>query len=170
MQKLISRPICARRPLAIILVLWLALCLAGCAGLSGGSHPGEGAEGTPQDTGKGLAYYHYLQAQQMLLAEDGPGAIREYEAALKEDLFNIRNVMDQYYADNGKYPDSLNDLVDKGYMRSIPTDPFTGSNTSWRLDPYSGGEGESPESSGGYWDVHSGSDQVGLNGKKYSEW
>jgi general secretion pathway protein G len=96
--------------------------------------------------------------------------LKSREAALKEDLFNIRNVMDQYYADNGKYPDSLNDLVDKGYMRSIPIDPFTGSNTSWRLDPYSGGEGESPESSGGYWDVHSGSDQVGLNGKKYSEW
>jgi general secretion pathway protein G len=94
--------------------------------------------------------------------------LKSREAALKEDLFNIRNVMDQYYADNGKYPDSLNDLVDKGYMRSIPSDPFTGSNTSWRLDPYSGGEGE--ESAGGYWDVHSGSDQVGLNGKKYSEW
>lgn len=94
------------------------------------------------------------------------------EAALKEDLFNMRNVMDQYYADNGKYPDSLNDLVDKGYIRSIPIDPFTGSNTSWRLDPYtgSGTEGENPESTGGYWDVHSGSDENGLNGKKYSEW
>jgi general secretion pathway protein G len=98
--------------------------------------------------------------------------LKSKEAALKEDLFNMRNVMDQYYADNGKYPDSLNDLVDKGYMRAIPSDPFTGSNTSWRLDPYSGSgtEGENPESAGGYWDVHSGSDQTGLNGKKYSEW
>jgi general secretion pathway protein G len=96
--------------------------------------------------------------------------MKSREAALKEDLFNIRNVMDQYYADNGKYPDSLNDLVDKGYMRSIPSDPFTGNNTSWRLDPYNAAEGEDPASSGGYWDVHSGSDQVGLNGKKYSEW
>ncbi len=52
--------------------------------------------------------------------------LRSKEAALKEDLFNLRNVLDQYYADNGKYPDSLDDLVAKGYMRSIPSDPITG--------------------------------------------
>jgi general secretion pathway protein G len=94
--------------------------------------------------------------------------LKSREAALKEDLFNIRNVLDQYYADNGKYPDSLSDLVAKGYMRGIPVDPFTGANDSWRLEFYVSESGE--ESSGGIFDVHSASNEVGLNGKPYSEW
>ena len=95
------------------------------------------------------------------------------EAALKEDLFNIRNVLDQYYADNGKYPDTLGDLVTKGYMRSMPVDPFTGNSDSWKTDPFqppddsSGGDSGD---SGGIYDVHSGSSEMGLNGKPYSEW
>ena len=96
------------------------------------------------------------------------------EAALKEDLFNIRNVLDQYYANNGKYPGSLNDLVDKGYMRSIPVDPITGSSDSWKLEYFTddtgGDSGSSGEDSGGIYDIHSGSDKTGLNGKPYSEW
>lgn len=95
------------------------------------------------------------------------------EAALKEDLFNIRNVLDQYYANNGKYPGSLNDLVDKGYMRSIPVDPITGSSDSWKLEYFtddSGGDSGSGNDSGGIYDIHSGSGDTGLNGKPYSEW
>ncbi len=94
--------------------------------------------------------------------------LKSKEAALKEDLFNIRNVLDQYYADNGKYPDSLEDLVTKGYMRGIPVDPFTGASDSWKLEFYV--SESSDESSGGIYDVHSASNQVGLNGKPYSEW
>ena len=94
--------------------------------------------------------------------------LKSREAALKEDLFNIRNVLDQYFADQGKYPDSLQDLVTKGYMRGIPVDPFTGSNDSWKLDFYVSESSE--ENSGGIYDVHSASTQVGLNGKPYSEW
>jgi len=94
--------------------------------------------------------------------------MKSREAALKEDLFNLRNVLDQYYADNAKYPDSLEDLVTKGYMRGIPTDPFTGSNTTWQTVPYSGDE--SGEGAGGIYDVHSASTDVGLNGVPYSEW
>ncbi|MGA2192634.1 MAG: prepilin-type N-terminal cleavage/methylation domain-containing protein [Nitrospirota bacterium] len=98
--------------------------------------------------------------------------LKSKEAALKEDLFNLRNVLDQYYADNGKYPDSLHDLVDKGYMRGIPSDPFTGSSDTWRLEYFTGDSSSGGDSSdsGGIYDVHSGSDVTGLNGKSYSEW
>ena len=89
------------------------------------------------------------------------------EAALKENLYNIRSVLDQYYADNGKYPDSLDDVVTKGYMRGVPVDPMT--NTSqWQTVPF---ESSSPdEPAGGIYDVHSNSTEVGLNGKPYNEW
>ncbi len=117
--------------------------------------------------------------------------LKSKEAALKEDLFNLRNVLDQYYADNGKYPDTLDDLVTKGYMRSIPPDPMTGSKTTWRLEYYTGdnsGSGSSGSSgssdssdssdssgssggdSGGIYDVHSGSDKIGTNGVSYADW
>ena len=97
--------------------------------------------------------------------------LKSKEAALKEDLFNIRSVLDQYYADNGKYPDALANLVDKGYMRGIPVDPFTASADTWRLAYYtSDSSGGGDEGAGGIFDVHSGSDAIGLNGKPYSEW
>ncbi len=94
-------------------------------------------------------------------------ALKSREAALKEDLFNLRNVIDQYYADNGKYPDSLQDLVTKEYMRAIPVDPMTGDN-SWDEEYYAGGD--SGDDAGGIYDVHSKSGGVGLNGVAYSEW
>ncbi len=108
--------------------------------------------------------------------------LKAKEATLKEDLFNLRNVLDQYYADNGKYPDTLDDLVAKGYMRSIPPDPMTGSKTTWRLEYYTGDNSDSGSSdssdssdssggdSGGIYDVHSGSDKIGTNGVSYADW
>ena len=96
-------------------------------------------------------------------------SLRSKEAALKEDLFNLRNVLDQYYADNGKYPDSLDDLVAKGYMRSIPSDPITGSK-DWRPVYFTSDDSSSGEASGGICDVHSGSDKTGLNGISYAQW
>lgn len=88
------------------------------------------------------------------------------EAALKENLYNIRGVLDQYYADNGKYPDSLDDVVTKGYMRGVPVDPITNSN-NWQTVPF---ESDNPDESGGIYDVHSSSTEAGLNGKPYNEW
>ena len=70
-----------------ILILWLALSLSGCASLA--LRPGD-ASPENQETSQTLAYYHYLRAQQMLLAEDEPGAIQEYEEALKEDPESAR--------------------------------------------------------------------------------
>jgi len=90
------------------------------------------------------------------------------EAALRENLFNLRSVIDQYYADNAAYPNSLNDLVDKGYMRSIPVDPFT-KQPDWYLHYYEGGD-DPNDQAGGIDDVHSYSDAAGLNGVPYKDW
>jgi len=84
------------------------------------------------------------------------------EAALLENLFQMRDAIDKYYADNGAYPESLMSLVDKKYVRSIPADPFTGSADTWV-------EVESQDGSGIY-DVHSGSELTGRSGAPYGEW
>lgn len=85
------------------------------------------------------------------------------ETALKQALFVLRDVIDQYRADHGKYPKDLNDLTSVGYLRSIPTDPFTRSNTTWQEMQH--------DSEGGIWDVHSGSTLVSISdGKPYNEW
>lgn len=90
--------------------------------------------------------------------------IRARETSLKNTLFVFRDVIDQYYGDHGRYPDSLEDLVTKGYIRSVPADPFTGSRTTWIVIPPEG------EEEGAVYDVHSGSYKVGLDGKPYNEW
>lgn len=90
--------------------------------------------------------------------------IRAKEATLQRDLFILRDVFDQYYSDHGRYPESLEVLVDEKYIRSIPEDPFTASISTWILiSP----EGEDPT---GIYDIHSGSYRVGLNGIPYNEW
>ncbi len=88
------------------------------------------------------------------------------EAALKEDLFILRDLIDQYYADNEKYPATLEDLVEKEYIRRIPKDPFTGSRDTWVLIYATDEEGNE----NGIYDVKSGSDRIALDGTRYSEW
>ncbi len=90
--------------------------------------------------------------------------IRSKEASLRNSLFVLRDVIDQYYADQGNYPDSLNALVDKKYIRSVPEDPFTKSVDTWITVP--------PDSPGltGVYDVHSGSKKISLYGTPYNEW
>jgi len=87
---------------------------------------------------------------------------RAREAGLKQTLFTMRDVLDQYRADHGKYPPALADIVSAGYLRQLPQDPFTRSPTTWQEIP---SEGE-----GGVFDVHSGSPLVGTNGKAYNQW
>ena len=89
--------------------------------------------------------------------------IRARETSLKQSLFVLRDMTDQYYADHGAYPDSLDALVETGYIRSVPEDPFTKSSTSWVTVPPDDGKG-------GVYDVHSGSDLIGLNDVPYNEW
>ena len=89
-------------------------------------------------------------------------AIKAREAVLMRDLFTIRDLLDQHRADKGKYPASLMDLVASGYLRTVPTDPFTQSTSTWQ---------EIAEvTEGGIFDVHSGSDLVGTNGAPYNQW
>ena len=88
--------------------------------------------------------------------------IKAREAALRQDLFTIRDVLDQHRADQGKYPPSLQALVSAGYLRAIPKDPFTNSDTSWQE--------MTDATEGGIFDVFSGSEFVGTNGTPYNRW
>jgi general secretion pathway protein G len=88
--------------------------------------------------------------------------VKAREAVLKEDLFTVRDVLDQYRSDQGKYPPSLSELVKSGYLRAIPVDPITLSNSTWQ---------EVVENTeGGIFDIHSGSDLVASNGTPYNQW
>ncbi len=90
--------------------------------------------------------------------------IRAKEASLRNSLFVLRDVLDQYYADHGDYPESLEVLTQKKYIRSISKDPFTKSEETWILIP--------PEEEGfsGIYDIHSGSNKISLYGTPYNEW
>ncbi len=103
------------------------------------------------------------------------GVVKAKEAVLREDLYNFRNTIDQFYADQGKYPDSLQELVDKKYLRDIPVDPFTKSKESWEVvappaETASSAAGGEQKPIGNVYDVHSGSDLVGSNEVPYKEW
>ena len=94
---------------------------------------------------------------------------RAKEATLKEDLFRMRDSIDQYYADKGQYPQSLDTLVTDGYLRSVPKDPFTNSADTWQQIP-SEPDPNNPTAQPGIYDVKSGSDATALDGSKYSDW
>ncbi len=94
---------------------------------------------------------------------------RTQEAVLKENLFRMRDAMDQFYADKTKWPMDLSELVSEGYIREIPEDPFTHSKDTWRTETAEP-DGNNPASSGGIDNVFSGSEETGLDGSKYSEW
>jgi general secretion pathway protein G len=94
---------------------------------------------------------------------------RAKESVLKEDLFRMRDAIDQYYSDKGKYPATLQDLVSEKYLRAIPVDPFTNSADTWREVP-SEPDPNNPVSQSGVYDVKSGSDQKALDGTNYADW
>ena len=103
------------------------------------------------------------------MAQYKNGVVRAQEAVLREDLFRMRDVIDQFYADKQKYPQSLEELVEGQYLRAIPKDPFTGSADTWQLveaepDP------ANPAAELGIVNVKSGSEKTALDGSKYSEW
>jgi general secretion pathway protein G len=91
------------------------------------------------------------------------------EAVLKTDLFRMRDAIDQYYADKGKYPSSLDALVSDGYMRKIPEDPITGSAETWQTTPAEP-DPANPTAEPGIYDVKSGAEGTALDGTAYSEW
>jgi len=98
--------------------------------------------------------------------------VRAREAVLREDLFQMREAIDQYYADNGKYPAALSDLINtqekaKSYLRVIPKDPFTNAEDWITVAPEGSGESGGEI---GIFDVHSASPLVALDGTAYNTW
>ncbi|HXI30939.1 MAG TPA: type II secretion system protein [Vicinamibacterales bacterium] len=91
------------------------------------------------------------------------------EAVLKEDLFRLRDAIDQYYADKNQYPSTLDTLVSDGYLRKLPDDPFTKNSTSWQTVPAEP-DPANPTAEPGVYDVKSGSDATALDGTKYADW
>ena len=88
------------------------------------------------------------------------------EATLKENLFILRDAIDQYYADNAKYPPSLTDLAEKKYIRRVPKDPVTGSPETWSLVYFTDEQGQQ----NGIFDLKSGSEAIALDGTRHNEW
>jgi general secretion pathway protein G len=91
------------------------------------------------------------------------------EAVLREDLFRMRDAIDQYYADKGQYPADITALVSDGYLRQMPKDPFTRSTDTWQTTPAEP-DASNPTAQPGIYDVKSGSDEISADGTKYSDW
>jgi hypothetical protein len=101
--------------------------------------------------------------------------IHANEAVLKTNLHTMRDVIDQHFGDKGKYPASLEDLVEKGYLRKVPMDPITKRTDTWvftyeETDPENPGPESDQTGEPGITDVHSGSPLTSLDGTPYSEW
>ena len=94
---------------------------------------------------------------------------RAQEAVLKENLFRMRDAMDQFYADKNKWPGDLAELVSEGYIREIPEDPITHSKDTWRTETAEP-DANNPASSVGIDNVFSGSEETALDGTPYAEW
>jgi general secretion pathway protein G len=91
------------------------------------------------------------------------------EAVLRTDLFRLRDAIDQYYADRGEYPATLESLVSEGYLRKIPEDPFTRSADTWQTVAAEANLSR-PTAEPGIYDVKSGSDLTALDGSRYADW
>jgi general secretion pathway protein G len=105
----------------------------------------------------------------MGMAQYRQSVMHAREAVLKTDLFDLRDAIDQYYADKGQYPATLEALVADGYIRRIPIDPITNAADTWQTitsDP----DPNNPTASVGIKDVRSGSDQTALDGTPYADW
>ena len=95
--------------------------------------------------------------------------VRAKESVLRNNLYTLRTVIDEYTYDKQKGPQSLQDLVQEGYLRTVPVDPITKSPDTWRIimeDALTAVNQTDP----GIFDVHSGSDSKSLEGTIYSEW
>ena len=103
------------------------------------------------------------------MAQYRQSVTRAEEAVLKENLFRMRDAVDQFYADKNKYPSNLAELSSEGYIREVPTDPMTKSKDTWtttQAEP----DANNPASQVGIYDVKSGSDRTALDGTRYADW
>ena len=94
--------------------------------------------------------------------------IRAKESVLKNNLFTLRTVIDQYSYDKGKAPQNLQDLVTEGYLQKLPVDPITGNNQTWRTVMEEASQSVS-QTEPGIFNVYSGSDKMSLDGTAYSD-
>jgi general secretion pathway protein G len=94
--------------------------------------------------------------------------IRAKESVLKNNLFTLRTVIDQYSYDKGKAPQNLQDLVTEGYLQKLPVDPMTGNNQTWRTVMEEASQSVS-QAEPGIFNVYSGSDKMSLDGTAYSD-
>jgi len=92
------------------------------------------------------------------------GVDRAKEAALKQDLAVAREALDKFYGDQSRYPNSLEELVERKYLRVVPVDPLTDSASTWVILP--------PASNvpGAVYDLHSGAPGTAMDGTPYAEW
>ena len=95
--------------------------------------------------------------------------IRSKESVLKNNLFTMRTVIDEFTMDKAKAPQSLQDLVSEGYLRNVPVDPMTGSDQSWKTIMEDAMQSVN-QTEPGIFDVRSGSDKTSLEGTPYAEW
>lgn len=91
------------------------------------------------------------------------------EGVLRMDLFRMRDAIDQYYADKGKYPSSLDALVSDGYIRRVPEDPMTKSADTWQTVPAEP-DPTNPSAEPGVYDVKSGAQGTALDGSNFADW
>jgi len=91
------------------------------------------------------------------------------ESVLKDDLFKLRDAIDQYYADKNQYPPTLDDLVSSGYIRAMPKDPITNSTSTWQAVPAEP-DPSNPSVAPGVYDVKSGADLAAMDGSRYADW
>lgn len=139
-----------------------------------GFRGGWAGTGNPQDSGFTLLELAVVMLLLITLAAITVPAYhvaiqRSKEAVLRDDLHTMRSVIDEYTVDKAQPPQSLQDLVDAGYMHAIPADPMTGSTDTWLPDIQ-----EVPvppdQAATGVVDVHSGSDDKALDGTAYNTW
>lgn len=94
--------------------------------------------------------------------------LKAREAVLKQNLFLLRQTIDQYFADKGYYPSSITALVDEGYLRKMPIDPMTG-DSDWEEIPADPETSLDPTQPAGIWDVRSRASGTALDGNSYSD-
>jgi len=94
-----------------------------------------------------------------------PSVDKTKETILLDNLRNTRAVIDQYHADTGRYPDSLEQLVEKKYLARVPVDPVTDSESTWVIVPP-----EADGEPGAVYDIRSGAPGNGRDGRPYAEW
>jgi len=105
----------------------------------------------------------------MGMAQYRSSVVHAKESVLKDDLFKMRDAIDQYYADKNQWPNALDALVSEGYLRKLPEDPFTKSATTWQTVPAEP-DPNNPSAEVGVYDVKSGSEATALDGTKYADW